>query len=89
MEKHGYTPLQQINLLRDQLIELIADLKCDLHNIDLALTKLNNPVPDYGGIAIPGMSDNVATLNRASNTATCLQTLIMLAAIKNKQLDKI
>ena len=87
MEKHGYTIEHQAALLSDRLDQLIdwAKNARDIVNLDV-IDKLHNPVPDYGGMASPGMSDIAELVNRASNTATCLQTLIMLAAIENNQL---
>lgn len=87
MEKHGYTPLQQAVLLAQQLDtleEMVINARHAAENVETKL--MSNPVPDYGAIAIPGMSDIVGIVNRASNTATCLQTLVMLAAIENNQL---
>lgn len=86
MDKHGYTVLHQAELFANQLDNLeemiiaarfIADtLHCKL---------LANPNPDYGGMALPGLSDIQSLINRVSNTASCLQTLIMLQAIERKQ----
>lgn len=87
MEKHGYTPLQQAVLLSNQLDELINLFFEARDSVDNVLEELkDNPKPDFGGMASQGLSDIAAMVNRASNTATCLQTLIMLAAIENNQL---
>lgn len=91
MEKHGYTPKQQAIILRATLDKISQEIYIISNHVDRVLNNLDVPldgkvIPDYGGIAVPGMSDIAALVNRANNTATCLQTLIMLAAIENKQI---